>query len=207
MERSSWVANSSSTSQKISEFYGIPKVQYHCHNSSPLLLILRQVSPVQASLYFFTIHFNITFLPALTSSKRCLSLKIFPPKPYVPTWIWETKFHTRIDQEAKLTSDVSLCGWKSCLFLLLQKSSGWGTSNTSGNSRQWCPAVALFSAYYNSCVTPNVVFRRNPDRSYESQTLVDLSCRTAANRWCISIWGIRLEFHWECAVLSDVGVQ
>ena len=34
------------------------------------------------SLYFFTIHFNITFPPAHTSSKRCLSLKVFPPKPY-----------------------------------------------------------------------------------------------------------------------------
>jgi hypothetical protein len=86
------------------------------------------------------------------------------PSAYVPTSIWETKFHTRVDQEAKFTSDVSLCGWKSCLFLLLQKSSGWGTSNTSGNSQQWCPAVALFSTYYNSCVTPNVVFRKNPDR-------------------------------------------
>jgi hypothetical protein len=115
------------------------------------------------------------------------------PSAYIPTSIWETKFHTRIDQEAKLTSGVSLCGWKSCLFLLWQKSSGWGTSNTSGNSLQWCPSVAPFSAYYSSCVTPNVVFRRNPDRSYESQTLVDWTSRIAANRWCISIWGIRLK--------------
>jgi len=67
MERSpSWEANSSSTSQEISEFYGTPKVHYRVHNSSLLLLILTQSSPGRhsvslPSIWILPFHLDLVF--------------------------------------------------------------------------------------------------------------------------------------------------